>query len=300
MDFRWKQVSKLIDIWQPDIVHCWLPAVAWSSVLPAKLLNVSYVIGSYRNVYRIRSIRRIIQASLYSWTDLVISNVSVESMNWPFSNIYRKKGGEFIPNGVDLNVVRATQKASLSDWGLDPKMPTFLFVGRLISAKNVSLLLDALAILNKDINFQLLICGKGPEQKKLRQKASYLRISDYISFVGYQRNVYSVMKACDALILPSLREGMPNVVFEAMAANLPVVVSDIAPHRHWLTHKKNALLFDPRNSEELAENLQLFLGESLEAREERILQARALVSRLSIRNMVDLYEKQYYSLAVSN
>jgi len=221
-------------------------------------------------------------------------------MNWPFSNIYRKKGGEFIPNGVDLNVVRATQKASLSDWGLDPKMPTFLFVGRLISAKNVSLLLDALAILNKDINFQLLICGKGPEQKKLRQKASYLRISDYISFVGYQRNVYSVMKACDALILPSLREGMPNVVFEAMAANLPVVVSDIAPHRHWLTHKKNALLFDPRNSEELAENLQLFLGESLEAREERILQARALVSRLSIRNMVDLYEKQYYSLAVSN
>jgi len=106
-----------------------------------------------------------------------------------------------------------------------------LFVGRLAAVKGLPVLFEAMQKLVQDIpDFHLTVIGDGPDRKVLENTAHDLGLSAHISFVGYksQSEVAETLTKQDMLILPSFAEGVPVVLMEAMAAELPVVTTQIA------------------------------------------------------------------------
>lgn len=109
--------------------------------------------------------------------------------------------------------------------GLKQGQIGLLAVGDLIQRKNHQAILRALAQL--DDRFKLIICGTGVEENNLKVLARSLGLQESISFLGFRNDIDKIMNACDVFVFPSIHEGLPVSVMEAMASGLPVVASDI-------------------------------------------------------------------------
>jgi len=294
LDLRWLPVLKVVSEWKPDIIHNWQPAVMLSS-LPARLNGVRHYLGGFRGAYRLDDPRRYLHALGFFFIDKSVSNLPPEEMIFPFKQLFLMKSGEVIPNGMDVHAIEGADPAPLEPWGVDPSLPKILYAGRLIPSKNVGILIEALTILEKEYACacQLIVCGAGAERSRLERQASEAGTGHRVFFTGYRQDVYRFMKSCNIFVMPSLMEGMPNVLFEAMIAKLPVVASDIAAHRRWVEPGVNGLLFDPHDPIRLAR----ILFEMVQHRDGLtpwlVRNAHHLASGFSIENMARSYEDLY-------
>ena len=106
-----------------------------------------------------------------------------------------------------------------------------LFVGRLISRKGVASLLEAFTqVLESVPDSQLVVVGEGPEGLRLRTDARERGLENAVTFKGHvaRDNLPQIYQMANVFVLPSVREGMPNVLLEAMASGLPVVTTEHA------------------------------------------------------------------------
>jgi len=132
-------------------------------------------------------------------------------------------------NGVDLArfrmVGRSLERAALRGQ-LALTGPTLLSVGNLIELKGHHLAIEALASLPQ---WQLVIAGKGSLEADLKRQAAERGVAERVRFTGpvSQPQLIEYYNAADALVLASSREGMPNVVLEAMACGLPVIATSV-------------------------------------------------------------------------
>lgn len=167
-----------------------------------------------------------------------------------------------IPNGVDLN------KFCIMDTdvcrrklNINPYCKMLLFVGSLVTVKNISSLLKAFAILNdkqKDSGIRLYIVGGGFLEKKLKTLALDLKVDEKTVFVGpvLHGDLPLWMNAADCLCLPSLSEGHPNVMMEALACGTPVVGSDVGSIPDFVSPgKDNGFVINATNVNDIAEKL---------------------------------------------
>lgn len=108
---------------------------------------------------------------------------------------------------------------------------TVLSVGRLESEKNPLLLADVLARLNQDgRHWRLVVCGEGPLEEELRSRVERLGISDQVRLAGYvpiDGGLADLYRTSHALLHVSWTEGVPQILFEAFAAGLPVVATAV-------------------------------------------------------------------------
>ena len=143
-----------------------------------------------------------------------------------------------VPNAVDVDrfrpASREEQAALRQRLGIPTDRRVLLFVGVVTRRKGVDTLIDAFARLDPSVRATLLLVGptgKNEENRafaaEMRRSAATLGVEANVRFVGIASNVEDYMRASDLLVFPSRREGFPNVVVEAMASGLPVVMSDI-------------------------------------------------------------------------
>lgn len=107
-----------------------------------------------------------------------------------------------------------------------------IWVGRLDDPKNPGLLLDAFALIPEVCNAKLVFVGDGRLRPELEQRCRVLGLEDRVRFLGYQANPYAVMAASGLLVLSSDREGLGNVIIEAMYCGLRVVSTDCGEGIH--------------------------------------------------------------------
>lgn len=173
---------------------------------------------------------------------------------------------QVIPNGISDDFLQVGSNRCYSKEG-----PLRLItVGNLITLKGVDTLLRALATLADPTAVSLTIVGDGPEQKNLQTLGRTLKLNNQIQFLGAMPagQIPRLMGEADVLVMPSLREGRPNVVLEAMAAGLPVIGSDIAAITELVKAEVNGLLFTAGDQQQLAVQLKRLidtpiLGETL-------------------------------------
>ncbi len=136
--------------------------------------------------------------------------------------------------GVDLNRftdARLDQdeegKQSLrASLGLHEGDKMLLSVGELIPRKNQESMVRALAKLN-DPSIHYFVCGIGPLRESLEALAKELHMENNIHFLGFRNDINDLCHACDLYVFPSLQEGLPVALLEAVASAIPVVCSDI-------------------------------------------------------------------------
>jgi glycosyltransferase involved in cell wall biosynthesis len=130
-----------------------------------------------------------------------------------------------IHNAVDLREVTA-KAAEPVPAELALSAPYLLAVGRLERQKGLDVLLHAFAGSDQRHACKILLVGRGSCERALRDLAAELGIADRVIFAGWRDNPWALMSRARAFVLPSRWEGFGNVVVEAMASGVPVIVSD--------------------------------------------------------------------------
>lgn len=131
-----------------------------------------------------------------------------------------------IPNPLDVARLRElAQQAPDHPWFTED-MPVVLGVGRLVPQKGFDMLLDAAALVRRQLAVRVVILGEGPQREKLVDQASRLGLAEVMSLPGFAANPYACMARAAVMVLPSHYEGLPNCLLEALACGCPVVATD--------------------------------------------------------------------------
>jgi glycosyltransferase involved in cell wall biosynthesis len=131
---------------------------------------------------------------------------------------------------------------------------------RLAPIKGLTYLIRALAIVRRRIpEIRLEIAGSGPEQPALEEEIRTLGLRDSVSFLGWQKDLFTPLRTWDVFALPSLDEGLPIAAIEAMASGLPVVASAVGGLPELVIDGATGYLVPSRDPEVLAERLAALL-----------------------------------------
>jgi len=168
-----------------------------------------------------------------------------------------------IPNGVDTAQFRLMDKSHCrSRLQLDAGRPLFVYIGRLSPEKSVATLIEASAqLIDSGRQLNLALVGDGPERARLESLAETLGIGSRVRFVGKvdHAEVGLWMGASDFVCLPSIREGCPNVILEALGCGRPVVASRVGAIPD-IVSSETGILFTPRDAGEMARSMEIALG----------------------------------------
>lgn len=168
-------------------------------------------------------------------------------------------------NGVDTALLRpataAERQAARADLGLVDAGCVFVFLGRLVRDKGVAELVEAFAAVHaEDPSSRLLLVGDYDDDSLPAATRAALADHPGIRHVGWRSDVRAMYAAADVLVLPSYREGMPNVVLEAAAMALPVVATDINGSNEIVVHGASGLLVPVKDADRLAAALRQLLA----------------------------------------
>lgn len=173
---------------------------------------------------------------------------------------------------------------------------TFIFIGRLVGDKGIPELVKAFCRLNKELpDTRLLLVGREEPQLDPLDNNTLKEISDNpaIEAVGQKSDVRPWLLASDIFILPSHREGFPNVVIEAGAMGLPSIVTDINGSREIIHNGENGLIVPSKNADALYEAMKQ-LAETPEDIRAMAANARPMIASRFEQSFVRQCLKDYY------
>jgi glycosyltransferase involved in cell wall biosynthesis len=206
-----------------------------------------------------------------------------------------------IPNGVDLEKYPAPKAADLRQFGIAADRRAVVFVGRLEWQKGVDWLLEMSPRWLAELpDCDLLFVGEGPLRGTLEAACRSLGIADRVHFAGRRADVPEILASASLVVLPSVWEGMPNVVLEAMASCRPVLATDVEGVRELLGGGDDAERQTVRHGDTPAfvEKLVAMLRDpALTDRLGRANRRRAETD-FDIARAVSAYEKLWESLAI--
>lgn len=171
----------------------------------------------------------------------------------------------FIPNAIDTEEYkrRRSPAEAKQDFGLPSESISLCAVGRLSEEKGFHLLLPAVKrLVDAGHNLHLLIAGEGDQHERLTRLTNELGLADRVRLLGLIADPRPLYEASDGFVLSSLREGLPNVVLEAMALECPLVATRINGVPGLVTSSENGLVIEPGSIDELVVGLTQLVSDA--------------------------------------
>ncbi len=199
-----------------------------------------------------------------------------------------------VPNGVPIpDLLTGNQREEVRrKYGVGMDEIMVVGVGRLTRQKNFKDLIQALSAVEHSFDrWRCVVAGEGELRKDLIHRSEVAGLAAKISFPGHVADVRGLLGAADVFCLPSIYEGLPLVLLEAMAAGLPIAAYAIDGVTDVVTDEVEASLAEPENTRHLAAALLGLLSEG--TKRQRMGQAaQELVTRkYSFEHVADLLEK---------
>ena len=186
----------------------------------------------------------------------------------------------YIPNGIDTDEYRRTEpsEAAKKRAGVPDGRLVFGAVGRLSAEKGFDLALRAFAsvLASTQVDAEFWIAGVGPEELRLKQLIGELGLGERAKLIGFRSDIHELFSAMDGFLLSSLREGIPNVVLEAMAMEVPLVCTKVAGVPNVIDDEKEGLLVDCGSADAIIPALTRLVTDA-ELRSRLVAQARQRV-----------------------
>ena len=195
---------------------------------------------------------------LYRFADIIIPN-SYSQKNFIDDN-FRFLSGKTrtITNFTDTEYFIPNSKYYPSE------CKQILVAGRIHTQKNIFRFIEALSLLkNKNIRVKVdwygdVGYGMESYNNEVQKKYTDSDIKELITFHPGSKKILELYRQCDAFCLPSLYEGFPNVVCEAMSCGKPILCSDVCDNPHLVRDGENGFLFNPKSSEDMAAAIMKF------------------------------------------
>ncbi len=217
----------------------------------------------------------------YRFADKVSANSpnAIESLRAyvPKSKLY------FVPNALSCPDKKYTDIKTNKD-------KTILIVGRLHPQKAHHILLDAFALTRENYpEWSLTIAGEGPLRSKLEQRVLNLKLEGLVTFTGIVENPYDLYAKASIFALPSLHEGTPNALLEAMSCGVAPVISDACEGAMpYVTHKESGLIIPVNDVKALAQAFETLMKDQY-LRKKISIAARDKVAPLYKKTTADLW-----------
>jgi glycosyltransferase involved in cell wall biosynthesis len=209
--------------------------------------------------------------------------------------IVRRARIEVIRNGVRRARVCPTRLRE--ELGLRPDDRLLVAVGNLYAVKGHQYLIHAVALLSdRHPHLHVAIAGRGNLETAITTRASDLGVSGKIHLLGLRSDVPAVLAAADVFVLPSLSEGLPLALLEAMFAGRPIVASDVGEIATALDGGRAGKLVAPGNPVDLAAALDELLSDPNGARELGERARSRAVAEYDVSQMVSRYRSMYEQL----
>ena len=162
-----------------------------------------------------------------------------------------------VPNAVDTLTFRPFSREDAPDG-----VVRVGFIGRLISNKGAQYLVEAAPqILHEFSNVQFHVAGDGPMLRELEHRVKQLGVEDSFRFLGTVPSNVEFIQSCDILVRPSLTDGMPLTVLEAMACGVPNVATRIGGTPEILHDADTGYLVEPKNVGELVSRISKLVAD---------------------------------------
>jgi glycosyltransferase involved in cell wall biosynthesis len=246
----WADIIRVLRKIKPDIVHAQSLISGMPALLSNRLLKIPYVIyGRGSDVYLPDWFTKLTAKGILKNASTVIA--LTEHMKDAMQAIY-SRDIIVVPNGINLNEV-----AEKETEGGNPSKRV-LFVGRLHPVKGTQYLLGAMSIVHRELReAKLILVGDGEEREHLETLTDNLGIRECVEFAGRvpHERVKDYMNRAEVFVLPSLSEGFPVTILEAMACGLPVVATRVGGVPDIIKNGTNGYLVDTMNQEQIAEAL---------------------------------------------
>jgi L-malate glycosyltransferase len=246
-----------------DLVHTHRNKDTVLATIAAKFAGVPYIIRTVHGLREPLTGWRRLKYAIYEALDTTmlrrfadrVIGVSYRIAGTLITSGHKPSQVTTIHNGVDLrNVMPSRGREEIRrELGVDNAPIVIGTAGRLAPVKGLDTFLRAARVIRDhrpDARF--VIAGEGPLEHELKALASQLRIDDACSFLGARADVTDVMSAMDIFVLPSLNEGLPMAVLEAMALARPVVVSNVGGLPEVIRNRESGLLVPPGDERALA------------------------------------------------
>lgn len=259
------RLSKILRKEKPDAVHNHLYSLKYAAIA-AKFARMKVVVHTVHNTAQKEMgvcDRRFNRFLYHRWgvTPVALSKEIRTTILEEYG--LKEENVPVIFNGIDLRGNLPKNSYKIRD-----KLRV-IHVGRFQEQKNHRCILEAANILkNHRVKFEIRLFGEGGLIEEIKRYAQELNVEDCVFFMGTSENVPMEMRDSDVFILPSLWEGMPMTIIEAMSVGLPIIASDVGGVAEMIKNENNGLLIHA-SPEELAkavsrlyddERLRLRLG----------------------------------------
>ncbi len=254
------KLRKIFDRINPDIIHT---HIAQANII-SRLANFS----KYKMICTAHNIKEggNFIDFLYKITDSLCqltTNVSQEAVDrYNQEELVKKNKCICINNGVDTDLFDSSKVdvkniATIKVFS-NNEFPTLLAVGRLCAQKNYDLMLDVIS----RVDANLIIVGEGGDELKINEKITSMKLAGKVLMYGTSSDLRGIYKYSDALLMTSLWEGLPIVLLEAMAMNVPIISTDVAGASEILRKSDCGLLLGSFDAVNISVQLTQFLSEN--------------------------------------
>ena len=284
----WARMYLQIRKIKPDVVHSQTTLYGVPAWVAKKTLKIPYIVwGHGSDIYFPGTLLSMISKPILQNADVVLA--LTEDMKKEMQRVFPREVF-VIPNGISLERFKVSS-------GHEGKRSTrtLIFVGRLHPVKGIQYLIEAMAIVYQKIpDIKLVIVGDGVERPTLEKQVKELDLNECIQFLGQvpQEKMPDIMHQADILVLPSLSEGFPTVLLEAMASGLPIIATSVRGIPDLIDDGINGYLVNTKKSGEMADRiLTLMLNDDV--RKEMSVNNREKAKMFTWDKVADKVEKVY-------
>lgn len=285
------RVAKYIRGYKPDVVISYLPSVNQTMCLARLFFNAKLIV-SERNNNTCITRKDKIQFNLYRMADAIVPNSNSQS-NFIRRNFHFLSDKVFpIINFVDVNRFTPT------DYPVHNDVLRIITVARFTQQKNVLTFMKAVRMV-KEMGMKVHFDWYGDKTHnsayyaEVEKEYCLLDIADYLTLHNPNQKIEEEYRKSDIFCLPSLFEGYPNVVAEAMSCGLPVICSNVYENPYIVEEGVNGFLFNPEDPSDIARAIRQMTSLSVEEREQMGRCNRQLCLE---RNTEEAFLKSYVEL----
>lgn len=279
------KLVKIFKEYKPDVVHSHLYAAKYAHVAAS-------ICGIKAKIYTIHSMaakeagkfNRMFNKYLFKHCNVIPVSLSKEVQK----SVIDEYGIDTKNTPVVLNGVPLDNCHRKYDYSSNKKL---LHIGRFSPVKNHETLVKAVtSLVECGYDIELFLYGQGELEESIKELVKKLHMDKNIFFCGLTDDVYSVMQKCDIFVLPSIYEGIPMTLIEAMGTGIPIVASNVGGIPDMIENEKSGLLCEPT-----VEGVAASLKRLISSEDDRKLYGKnAVIS--SERFSADKMAKDYYEI----
>ncbi len=292
---RWSRpyyINKELTKISPDFVISFLPGPNFALSTLSFVKRKKYKLILSERSHTVWTLKNRILYLLYSRCDIMVANSESEAENIRKHCFFLRDKTIAITNFVDTDLFHPEEELhKVGDYF------RLLCVARIRSVKNIIRFLDAIKMLKeRGVKIKVNWYGRGYKDDYEAQVNSRIKdnnISDIIDFLPPSKDIASIYRNNDGFCLPSLYEGYPNVLVEAMSSGLPVACSNVWEFPNIVSDGNNGFLFDPYKVEDIADGIEKLTKLTYE---QRLKISKINREQIINQNSISVFTKKYLKI----